>query len=220
MSVRARRAARLSVLLLFSLCVLCLPAADAVGDDPEALLERGLYFDVPSDAWYAPAAAWARTSGVLAGTAKSIFCPDEPLSRSGFLDALYRLEGSPMVVEGSRFIDTSPASRTTLAVIWAEQSGLVTGVAPGLLDPDAPVTREQAALILYRLEGLPALEAVKDPPTFPDLAQVSPWAAEAVEWAVAGGLLLGTGGYLDPDGPLTRAQGVVLLQRYDQYGDR
>ena len=220
MSVRPRRAAQLSVLLLLYLCVLCLPAADAVGDDPEALLERGLYFDVPSDAWYAPAAVWARTSGVLAGTAKSVFSPDEPLSRSGFLDALHRLAGSPAVVEGSRFADVSPTSRTAPAVIWAEQSGLVTGVAPGLLDPDAPVTREQAALILYRLEGMPTLEAVKDSPSFPDLEEIAPWAAEAVEWAVAGGLLLGTGGYLDPDGPLTRAQGVVLLQRYDQYGGR
>ena len=219
MSVHPRRAARLSVILLLCLCALCLPAADAAGDDPEALLERGRYFDVPPAAWYARAAAWARTSGVLAGTAKSAFSPDEPLSRAGFLDALWRLAGSPAVAEGSRFADVPPASRAFPAVVWAEERGLVTGTAPGLLDPDAPVTREQAALILYRLEGLPPPETAGDPPRFPDLERISPWAAEGVDWAVSAGLLAGTGRGLEPGGALTRAQAVVLLRRYALRGD-
>lgn len=224
MSVRLCRAARLSVfLLLLGLLSGLLQAGAVTPDDPEELLRQGGYFDVPQDAWYAEAAAWAKTSGVLEGTAKSTFSPDEPLSRADFLAALYRLAGSPAVVEGSRFSDVSLTQRTSAAILWAEQEGLITGVAPALLAPDAAITREQAALILFRLSGLPdsgSDRAAGSERSFPDLQDVSPWAAEAMEWAINTGLLEGTETGVIPGACLTRAQAAVLLQRYAQRGDR
>ena len=204
-------AALLTVLLALNLSGHAL----AVSDDPEELLRAGRYSDVPETAWYAEAAAWAKTGGVLEGTSRSTFSPDEPIPRGTFLDALYRLTGAPAVVEGSRFSDVSAGRRDGAAIIWAETGGIAVGVAPARFAPDLPLTRQQAALLLYRLAGLP--ESPAGTAQVCDLEQAAPWAADAVAWAAASGLLHGMdGGRLAPEAPLTRAQAAVLLMRFSR----
>ena len=76
-------------------------------------------------------------------------------------------------------------------------SGIVSGYGDGRFGPEDPVTREQMAAMLYRnaqalgfgFRGLWKFRLAYD-----DAAEVSPWADEAVHWAVMNGVLAGTDG--------------------------
>ena len=80
--------------------------------------------------------------------------------------------------------------------------------------PLQEITREQLAVMLLRYAGLcgydtSARASLKD---FADAAKVSDYAADAMQWAVANGILNGTG--LDPAGSATRAQCAAMLVRF------
>lgn len=67
---------------------------------------------------------------------------------------LYRMAGAPdMAGRESSFTDVSADSWYGAAVIWASENGIVNGVGGGLFDPDASLTREQMAMMLYRFAG-------------------------------------------------------------------
>jgi hypothetical protein len=83
------------------------------------------------------------------------------------------------------------------------------------------VSREQLAVMLYnyaKLKGYDvSLSSSID--SFEDSASVSPWAKDAVSWAVESGIIAGTSyGYgspvLDPQGSATRAQIAVMIERF------
>ena len=89
-----------------------------------------------------------------------------------------------------------------------------------MFGPNAPLTRELLALILYHYaqvaeyvphQGSMAVQK------FSDSASISGWALEAVQWAVNAGLISGTGGgMLDPDGTATRAQVAQIFMNFCQ----
>ncbi len=95
--------------------------------------------------------------------------------------------------------------------------GIVSGVGDGRFDPDGPVTREQAALILTRLmESLGgALDEAQ--PKFADSSAISDWAADSVGKMQESGIMAGTGGgNFSPKGSFTIEQSVTtLLKIYD-----
>ena len=100
-------------------------------------------------------------------------------------------------------------------MIWAAGAGLITDQGDEALAPAEPVTRQQMALILYNYMDRPSAAGQLD---FPDGEQVSPWAADALAWAVSQGVLSGTeqNGQLclAPQGLATRAQTAQMLMNY------
>ena len=93
-------------------------------------------------------------------------------------------------------------------VTAAAQAGIVQGVAAGRFDPDAPVTREQMALMLARALKLSGTGAA----AFTDQAAIAAWAAGGVQAAVAAGLMNGfPDGSFRPLEPTTRAQAAKVL---------
>ena len=102
------------------------------------------------------------------------------------------------------------------AVSWAADTGLVAGLPDGRFAPDDGITRAQLVTVLYRYMrylGLPA-PAGSGTGTYADWRQVAGWSQAPLSWAVESGLLQGKGGSrLDPNGPVTRAEGAVFLQR-------
>ena len=84
-------------------------------------------------------------------------------------------------------------------------------------NPDGKITREQLATMLYRYakeRGMVKADAQADLSAFADGANVSPYAAEAMRWAVAAGIVNGMDGSLVPQGEATRAQMATMLMRY------
>lgn len=200
------------------LCCGC-SAGDPGLSEPKAvtalpLAEQGAsategFLDVPTDAWYAEAAAWCREHNILTGTT---FDADTAMTRATVADALYRAEGSPSVQESARFSDVPAGSPYAAAASWASANGVMSGYGGGRFGGEDPVTREQMAAILWRYAGSPAASSGED---FADETNIADFAKTAIDWARASNVLNGTGGNrFDPKGTLTRAQTAVILHRY------
>lgn len=155
--------------------------------------------DVASGSWYADAVKNVVNKGLMAGTGKDTFAPDNQVTRAMMWTVLARLDGK----------DVSGASTWyAKAMTWAIEKGVSDGTFPG-----NSITREQLATMLWRAAGSP--EAKGALTNFNDAASVSSWATQAMTWAVEQGLISGMGdGALNPQGNATRAQLAVILTAY------
>ena len=101
------------------------------------------------------------------------------------------------------------------AVRSAYESGIASGTTAVTFTPDGTLTRGQAAVLLWRLAGSPAVNYAMD---FPDVAEDA-YCAEAVRWAAALGIVRGYGdGTFGIGIPVTREQFAAMLYRYAQSG--
>ena len=78
--------------------------------------------------------------------------------------------------------------------------------------PEAPVTREQIATILWRFAG--ELDAKADLSSFRDADKISGYAAKAMNWMVSEGILKGDAGKLNPGDNATRAEFACMIMRF------
>lgn len=162
---------------------------------------------------------WARAEiceateqGWVNGMSDTTFAPEGTMTRAMLVTILYRASGEKVEGESS-FVDVEKNIWYADAVAWAQQENIVNGVGDNCFAPDAPITREEFATILWRYAG--EKEGAALPETFVDRASVSDWAQAAMNWAVAEGVIQGTdGSRLDPQGTATRAQAAVMLCRY------
>ena len=174
----------------------------------------GTFTDVPATHWAAGAVAFVSSQGLLQGTGASTFAPGQPMTRAMLVTALWREAGSPVVNYAMDFDDVDEDQWYTEAVRWAASEGIVAGTGKGF-SPDAALTRESLAAILFRYAGGQADGDSLD--SYADGAGVSAWAREAMNWAVAQGLITGkSGGRLDPGGTASRAEVSAILMRYVQ----
>lgn len=170
------------------------------------------FSDVAADAWYAEAAAYVRDKGLMSGTGADTFSPNTAMSRSMLASILYRASGSPAVSASAGFRDVPAGTWYTDAVNWAASNRIISGYGDGQFGTADPVTREQIAAILWRYDGSPAAGSSED---FADEGSISSYAADAVDWARASGIMTGkTGNRFDPQGTATRAEVAVILRGY------
>ena len=133
------------------------------------------------------------------------------MTRAMLVTVLHRLEDAPKGGSGS-FDDVIGDTWYGEAVAWAASSGIVNGTGDGF-QPEADITRESLAAILYRYAKGTAVEAKTS--SFTDAGDVSDWAKEAMDWAVSQGLIIGKdGNRLDPAGTATRAEVATILMRF------
>lgn len=174
----------------------------------------GTFTDVPATHWAAGAVAFVSSQGLLQGISADTFAPGQPMTRAMLVTALWREAGSPVVNYAMDFDDVDEDQWYTEAVRWAASEGIVAGTGKGF-SPDAALTRESLAAILFRYAGGQADADQLD--SYADGAGVSAWAREAMNWAVAQGLITGkSGGRLDPGGTASRAEVSAILMRYVQ----
>lgn len=170
------------------------------------------FSDVKDNAWYADAITYVCDNGLMNGTSPATFGPDETMTRGMLATVLYRATGSPAVTASDSFSDTSAGSYYANAVVWASETGVISGYGNGLFGTDDPVSREQLAAILWRYAGSPDAEPGNG---FADNSSIASYAAGAVNWARATGIISGTTGNLfAPKENATRAQVAAILQNY------
>ncbi len=177
-------------------------------------------FDVPKNAWYHEYVHDALNMGLMSGVSDYSFAPEDSMTRAMVVTVLYRYNYEPQTVAPS-FSDVEPHKWYTNAIAWAAENSIVGGVGNNRFDPNGSITREQLATILYRYTASMGNDcsAKADLSSFPDAAKVSAWARDAMQWAVAEGLINGSGGKLLPGGNATRTQVAAILIRYiDKYG--
>ena len=130
-----------------ALCALALTtAASAAGTG---------FTDVPEDAWYASAAVYCRDNGIMSGTSATEFSPGRPMTRAMLAAVLYRMSSSPAAEGESPFSDVKTGDWCGPAVVWASGKGYMGGYGDGRFGPNAPVTREQLAAVLWCYSGSP-----------------------------------------------------------------
>lgn len=158
----------------------------------------------------------AYMAGLVNGIGNGQFGPDMALDRAMFTTLLYRLAGSPAVAGSNPFTDVVNGVYYTDAVIWAYQNGVVTGTSATTFDPTATLTREQMVTMLYRYAQFAGIDtsASASLAGFSDSASVSSYAVNAMQWAVAEGIIKGQGDALVPGGTTTRAQAAAVLVRF------
>ena len=172
----------------------------AVPPSPHRGRQRGAqtFADVQESDWFYDAVCYVTDNGLMNGTGSG-FAPQQTTSRAMLWAVLSR-------VDGQNANDWYAAAQ-----LWAIQHDISDGTAP-----EAPITREQLAAMLYRYarrKGLVRAASYADLSGFADAASVSVYAEEALQWAVANGILTGMDGKLCPQGNATRAQVAQILYR-------
>ena len=182
-----------------------------------------MFTDVEKN-WAYPGIQYCVTHGIMGGMGDGTFAPTGTTTRAQIVQILYNLEGTPAVSGTTPFTDLT-ANWYKPAILWAYQNNVVAGTSPTTFDPDQPVTREQIAVILTQYMShvlkMNRTWTPADLSTFPDGAQVSGWAKEAMQDAVALGLINGTKAsdgvvYLDPQGSAARQQVATILMNFCQ----
>ena len=105
--------------------------------------------DVPQDAYYAKAVAWAIENGITSGTGENRFSPDATCTRAQGVTFLYRAAGSPAVTGSAGFQDVSGSDYFAAAVAWAKANDITDGVGNGLFGSKNSCTRAQIVTFLY-----------------------------------------------------------------------
>ena len=108
------------------------------------------FTDVPADAFYAKAVAWAVENGITSGTGEGKFSPNAICTRAQSVTFLYRTSGSPAVSGSAEFSDVSTTAFYADAVAWAAKKGITTGIGGGLFGSDNDCTRSQIVTFLWR----------------------------------------------------------------------
>ena len=182
-----------------------------------------MFTDVTKN-WAYPGIQYCVTHGIMGGMGDGTFAPTGTTTRAQIVQILYNLEGTPAVSGTTPFTDLT-ANWYKPAILWAYQNNVVAGISPTTFAPERPVTREQIAVILtqymFHVLKMERTWTPADLSTFPDGAQVSGWAKEAMQDAVALGLINGTKAsdglvYLDPQGSATRQQVATILMNFCQ----
>jgi hypothetical protein len=171
--------------------------------------------DVPANAWYYDAVEYVLDQGLCSGTGADSFSPTGTVTRAQMAQILWRMGGSQSA-EQANFSDVSPSDWYSSAVSWCSQEGMMTGSGTSFL-PNAPLTREQLALILQQYARYAGLNPVSGTSLsrFTDGTAAASWATPALEWAVGEGLLSGyDNGALRPSNSITRAELAAVLRTF------
>ena len=178
------------------------------------------FVDVNPGDWYYEAVDYVFQRDLMNGTGGAQFTPNGTASRAMVATILWRMAGEPQVNYAMSFADVPAGTWYTEAVRWAASEGIVTGYSDTKFGPDDPVTREQFAVMLYRYaqtlgEGFTGNWSF--PLNFPDAADVSEYAYEALCWMTMENVIQGMeDGGLHPQGTANRAQLATMLMRFDQ----
>ena len=171
------------------------------------------FVDVPADAYYADAVAWAAENDITKGTDAVHFSPNAPVTRAQVVTFLWRAAGKPVVNYAMSFVDVSGDAYYTEAVRWAVAEGITKGTSDTTFSPDKVCTRGQIVTFLARFAG------VKDEATgythgFTDV-EATDYFNNAVAWAKDNGVTEGTSATtFSPNVDCTRAQVVTCLYRW------
>lgn len=178
-----------------------------------------LPFNDVSGKWYEQYVRKVFRKGLMTGISSEEFAGDSNLTRAMFVTALSHLdqEFNKASYTTSSFTDVSTNAWYAPYVAWGVEKGLVSGTAPGIFSPDDNITREQMALIMYKMAVNLKLDVTEEDPLtgYTDADSISGWVLTAVKWAVNAKLISGTSDItISPLFNATRAQVATILSAF------
>ena len=174
------------------------------------------FTDVNEGDWFYDVVLYAYDNGLMTGVSATEFAPNQTTTRGMIVSMLARLEGVTSA-ESAGFTDVADSDWYATAVNWAASVGVVNGYEDSTFRPNAPITREQMAAILYNYADYKGYDvsARADLSDYADAASISSWAEDVLAWANAEGLINGmTATTIDPQGATTRAQTAAMFERF------
>ena len=174
------------------------------------------FTDVNDNDWFYDVVLYAYDNGLMTGVSATEFAPNQTTTRGMIVSMLARLEGVTSA-EDAGFADVAANDWYATAVNWAASVGVVNGYEDNTFRPNAPITREQMAAILYNYADYKGYDvsARADLSDYADAASISSWAEDVLAWANAEGLINGmTATTIDPQGATTRAQTAAMFERF------
>lgn len=156
--------------------------------------------DVAAEAAIADAVEYVSENGLMIGVADDRFAPYMTLDRAQMVQILWAKEGKP-AAKAEAFSDVAADAWYADAVNWAASNGFVAGVGDGKFAPDADLTVEQVATILYSYVGKPGADDVL-------IEGASDWAQTAMSWAIGADVIAKD---LAPQAVVTRANMAQIL---------
>lgn len=181
--------------------------------------ENNSFSDIEREDWcYYPVSA-AVDNGMFNGTSATSFDPEGQMTRAMVATVLYRMAGSPVVENGSGFIDVATDTWYSDAISWARQNSVINGVTRDEFAPDRAITRQEFVTMLYRYAKEVGLEMTEGVTLdrFADADEVADYAENAVSWAAAVGLLKGRKAndklLIAPEAEATRTEAATLMLR-------
>ncbi len=180
-----------------------------------AKLTANTFTDVKSTDWFAESVGRMVWAKLMNGTTPTTFAPGALFDRGMMATVLYRMAGSPAVTGGANFDDVPDGSWYADPIAWGVSAGIINGY-NGSYGPNDPITREQVVTILYRYAISTGMNvsAGDSLAGFADRDRVSDFAAAAMNWAVANGIVSGTtDNRLNPKATATRAEVAAMLMR-------
>lgn len=153
--------------------------------------------------------------GIMQGVGEGRFDPDGEVTRAQLVTMLWRLAGEKQA-KAAAFSDVPGGTWYSDAVNWAAENGIVTGYGDGTFRPNAVITREQLAAVIFRYACANGLDAVtlEDNLGFEDAESISEYAASAMNWCAGRGYIEGADGLIRPGDALKRGEAAVCLSRF------
>jgi hypothetical protein len=174
------------------------------------------FTDVETDDWFYENVLYVYENGLMTGTGSDMFNPDGTMTRAMIVTVLYRMSGDTGSYTNT-FSDVPSGEWYEQAAAWAAANGITSGTGDDSFSPNAEITREQLAVMLYnyaKLKGFDTTQGGMAVREFDDYDSISSYASEAMAWAVSVGLIQGSGNMLNPQSSATRAEVATMLQRF------
>lgn len=175
------------------------------------------FADGKPTAWYHDGVHYCIDEELMKGEENNMFNPNNDLTRAMLVTVLYRMQGEPSVSVTDRFSDVSAGQWYSKAVCWAAENEIVNGMGDGTFAPNAPISRQDLAAMLYRYAkavGIDTTQGGMAVREFSDFESIAEYAVQAMTWAVNTQII---GGYEDntlrPLGIATRAEVATMLMR-------
>jgi hypothetical protein len=177
------------------------------------------FADVNAADWFSNAVQFVAARKIFRGVGNDQFAPQEQMTRAMFATVLHNLANNPSETVSTAFTDVEAGQWYTDGIAWAASVGLVTGYGDGTFGAHDDITREQVAVIMLRYAQLMGVDTTArgNLGQFPDSGHVSPWAIDALSWAVGTGLMQGDGTNMNPQSTATRAEIATIVQNFVTY---
>ena len=228
--MKPKRSLRRTLAALMAAAVLTAPvfAAGKTDDTPvDAPQAEMTLTDVTTGDWFYESVMAVLDAGVMKPVTKTEFAPALDASRGEIITALWRIAGSPGATSEANFTDLPEDEDACAAIRWATEHKILRGYAGKTVRPDAAVTREELAVLLYGFAKFCGVGIQGDnaaafgsknqrtawPLSYADSDDISDWAYEAVCWCDLAGILRGDSTGFHPAGTTTRAQLATVVNR-------
>lgn len=183
----------------------------SVTAEPEEEVPQVIGFnDLNESHWAYSSVMKMKSQNVISGYEDNSFRPDNTVTREEFVKMIISAMGYYDGSAECEFSDVSSGRWSYPYVASAVKRGLVNGIGENQFGATMNITREDAAVIIYRI--------IKDEtdvsaPTFEDASEISSYAKEAVGTLYANGIVNGMSEtHFAPKTLLTRAQTAVLVE--------